>query len=71
MPKYRYFAHKEKFGDDTRYLRIGGTGRLKCVLFLRDGGQNRGNAYTLASCLSFVKRGVWREVTRYQASRIK
>lgn len=69
MAKYRYFTHIDKFNDSTRYLRT--LGKKRCWLISRDHGITVCNAYDLGMCLRSVKRGNWKEISQWQASRIK
>lgn len=63
----RFFTNQKRFGDGTAYLRSKAGGM---ALVATDGTEKDAGNWTLAECLTMVKKNHWREITADEAKRL-
>ena len=59
--KYRWFCHKDKFGDDTLYLEWRGEENGGMFNVSKNGVERSASGYGIKSALELVRRGDWVE----------
>jgi hypothetical protein len=63
----RYFVHVDGFSHGTAYVMVKGQ---QSFIVSVDGTAKKSTSFKLPSCETFVRRGMWKELTAAEADRL-